>query len=349
LAQTTIRYKDAGPFPSRDELYQDTNDSTRIQTVKNALQWSNFKPFQEVSAKKNFFQIAGGLLHDYANIKFMNTPFTSLYVFGRTHIRLFNVMDIFGQISYSLISDYANNDASAKAGISWAINREKEHIIGLNAAYYRNDPEYIMQHIFNDAFRWINFFSKQNIAKFSAYWNYQKYNLSVNYYYLNHLVYLSDAQRPMQHENDGNLIQVSAFAPFMYKNFGITTNLNLQYCSNDVINVPFFAGKLSVFYVIELLKKRLKIQVGSDIMYNTSYFADAYFPVLHKFYLQRYQKLGNFIFWDANLTVKIDRINFFFCIGNLLPPFMYYRNFTTPDYPIKEYLISLGITWQFFD
>jgi hypothetical protein len=84
-------------------------------------------------------------------------------------------------------------------------------------------------------------------------------------------------------------------------------------------------------------------------MYNTSYFADAYTPVFHKFYYQQSQKVGDFIFMDANVTVKIDRINFYFRIGNLLPPAMNYKNFTTPNYPLKEYLISLGLSLRFFD
>jgi len=347
--QTTIDYRNEleTVYPHYNDKI--TDDSTRIVTVKNVIQWSNFSPFQGASMKSNFFHIAGGLLHDYANLRYINTPFTSLYLFARTHLRLFNVMDITGQFSYSLISDYANNDMAAKVGISWAINREKEHNIGINANYYRNDPEYIMQHVSTNNFRWVNLFLKQDIIHFKAFWNYQKYNVAVGYYYLNNFVYLSEELCPAQSENSGNLIQVSAFIPFRHKNFGTTANLNMQYCTKDVVNVPLFAGKMSVFYIIELLKKRLKIQVGADLMYNTTYYADAYLPALRKFYYQSSQPIGNFIFMDANVTVRIDRINFFARIGNILPPLMRYRNFTTPNYPVKGYLLSLGITWRFFD
>ena len=347
--QTTLRYNNniETDFPHYNS--KTTNDSTRIATVKNAIQWSNFSPFQAASTESKFFHVAGGLLHDYADLRYTNTPFTSLYLFARTHIRLYNVMDITGQISYSLVSDYANNDIAANTGISWAINREKEHNIGINANYYRNNPEYILQYVSVNNFRWINQFAKQDIVHFKAFWNYQKYNVSASYYYLNNFVYLSEELRPVQNENSGNLIQVSAFIPFRHKNFGTIANLNVQYCTKDVIHVPIFAGKLSVFYVIELLKKRLKIQVGTDLMYNTTYYADAYLPALRKFYYQTSQPIGNFIFMDANVSMSIDRINFFARIGNILPPLMKYRNFTTPDYPVKDYLLSLGITWRFFD
>ena len=353
LEQTTIHYKDAfDAAKPKYEFYFDsnttTNDSVRIQNVKNAIQWSNFAPYKEQCDKNNFFRIAGGVLYDYANLKYIYTPFNSLYLFARTHIRLFKVMEITGDVSYSLISDYSNNDLAAKAGISWTLNREKEHKIGLNIAYYENNPEYIMQHVFVNNFRWINQFQKQNIIQLKAFWNYQKYYTSVSYYYLNRLVYLSEALRPVQNSNNGNLIQISTYLPFRYKHFGATANLNMQYCTKDVVNVPLFAGKLSVFYTIELLKKRLKILVGTDIMYNSVYYADAYLPVLHKFYYQKSQLAGNFVYIDANLTVQIERINFFGRIGNILGTVINRNNYTTPNYP-SNYLINVGISWRFHD
>ena len=350
FGQTTMRYSNSydsiSPYPFYSK--NDTKDSTRVRSTKNAIQWSNFSPYQEMSAKNNFFRIAVGGLYDYTDLRYINTTFNTLYVFARTHIRLFKVMDITGQFSYSF-GDYLNNDILAKAGISWAINREKEHKVGVNAQYYRNEPEYIMQHVFANNFRWANQFLKENVVQVKAFWNYQKYNVSVNYYYLNNLVYLSEALTPVQNEGNGNMVQVSAFVPFRYKNFGTTANLNFQYGTKEVVRVPVFAGKLSVYYIVELLKKRLKIQVGSDLMYNTTYYADAYLPALHKFYYQDSQSIGNFLFMDAYLTIKIERISAFFRAGNLLAPVMKYRNFTTPSYPVKDYLLSLGINWRFYD
>lgn len=325
-----------------------THDSTKIMTAKNAIQWSNFSPYQEKSNKNNFFHIAGGVLHDYADLKYSNTRFISLYLFARTQIHLFKVMDITAKVSYS-IGDYTNEDLSAKAGISWTINKEKEHIIGLNAHYDKIAPDYKMQHLFTNNFRWANRFEKQNIVQFNTFWNYEKYNCSVSYYFINKWVYLSEELVPVQNKNNGNLIQISTFIPYRYKNFGATANLHLQYCSKDVVNVPLFAGKLSIYYIFELLKKKLKIQIGTDAMYNTTYYADVYLPVLQMFYSQQTHSAGNFVFLDANLTIKIERIIFFFRIGNLLPPIMKYRNYTTPYYPVNDFFMNLGICWRFHD
>jgi len=350
LEQTTILFRDKYDTISPYYFYSQNNtqDSSRILSVKNAIQWSNFAPYKERNTEPCFFHVAVGGMHDFTDLKHINSTFNSFYLFARTHIRLFKSMDITGQFSYSF-NDDSSNDISAKAGMSWAINREKEHIIGFHANYYRNDPEYIMQYISVNNFRWINSFQKQNIAHFKAYWNYQKYNLSVSYYLLNNLVFLSEEMSPVQSKNNGNLFQCSAFIPFRYKNFGTTANLNFQYCTNDVVHLPIFAGKLAVYYIFELFKKRLKIQVGGDLMYNTTYYADSYLPVLHKFYSQKTQSVGNFIFMDVNLTLKVDRIHFFFRAGNLLATVMNHNNITTPDYPQKDFLLTIGVNWRFFD
>ena len=150
LGQSKMQHQDTIP---PYYFNKPTNDSIRMIMVKNAIQWSNFSPFQEVSSKSNFFHIAGGLLHDYADLRYVNTSFNALYLFARTHIRLFNVMDITAQVSYSVVSDYGNNDLAAKASIFWTINREKEHKVELYTNYYRNDPEYIMKHTISNNFQ----------------------------------------------------------------------------------------------------------------------------------------------------------------------------------------------------
>ena len=353
VSQSNLTYHDKfDSIPPYYKTYDTTktvsNDSIRFLTLKNALQWSNFMPYKEMTDKNNFFHIAGGVMHEYTKFKHTNVVFNTLYLFARTHIRLFRVMDINAKISYSLYG-YTNNDLLTNAGISWSINRAKDHAIGVNANFYRIAPEYSLQHFESNHFRWDTTFAKQNIVQLNAFWEYENYNISVSYYYLNKLVYLSEKLRPIQDQNIGNMIQISTFIPFRYKNFGTTANLNVQYCSNDVIVVPIFAGKLSVFYIFELLKKRLKIQLGTDLMYNTSYYADGYVPALRMFHYQNTQLTGNFVYWDANITFQIERICFFFRAGNLLPPLMHYRNFTTPNYPVKDYFFSIGVTWKFFD
>jgi len=113
--------------------------------------------------------------------------------------------------------------------------------------------------------------------------------------------------------------------------------------------VPLFAAKSSIFYIFDIFKRKLKLQLGVDVMYNTTYFANAYSPALYSFYFQDKQKVGNFWYIDANATIRISRLYFFARIGNVLSPFQNYNMFTTPNYPMKDFLISIGLNWRFHD
>jgi len=123
--QNTLLYYDQ--FDSIYQYYQNfdstkvINDSTRFITCRNMLQWSNFSPYQIFTDKNRFFYIAGGVMHDYADIKSTDTTFNSFSFFARTHIRLFKLLNIKASMVYSFFG-YSKNDIVASAEIGCTIN-----------------------------------------------------------------------------------------------------------------------------------------------------------------------------------------------------------------------------------
>jgi len=146
-----------------------------------------------------------------------------------------------------------------------------------------------------------------------------------------------------------NVIQFHLFAPIRVKGFGMDVNAYLQYSSSVALNVPLFAFRASPYYIFNVLRGKLKIQIGCDLMYNTLYYADGYDPVMHQFYFQRTMRVGNYVYWDANLTMKIKRITFFFRAGHILSGVVGQFYFLTPDYPAQGRNFQLGINWKFYD
>jgi outer membrane receptor protein involved in Fe transport len=133
------------------------------------------------------------------------------------------------------------------------------------------------------------------------------------------------------------------------KGFGLDINAYVQYSSSDAVNVPLLAFKASPYYIFNVLRGKLKIQIGMDLMYNTLYYADGYDPVLHQFYCQRDMKVGNYPYWDVNLTMRIKRISFFFRAGHVLAGVIGQNYYLTPDYPAMGRSFQLGINWRFYD
>lgn len=323
-------------------------DSTRYFSIVNSIQYSNYSPYSKVADKKYFIRFAGGVMHEYSRSPIAPLSSNSITPFVRARIRLFSVMDLHGTFTYSFMG-YNRHDAIARLGAEWAINREKRHFLGVKANFFRVSPDYDMSYMDNTCFQWDTTWKKQNIAELGAYWKFRDYSAEVNYYILDKYTLLGSDLRPYQLQNTVSLIQGNIYAPFRYKGFGTSANLILQYCNNDSIQVPLFAFKLSTYYVFHLFKRKMQLQVGADLSYNTAYYANDFCPNINAFYLQNSDLVGNFFYFDAFVNVRVSRMYLFFRIGNLLSPVQRYNMFHTPDYPVNDFHISIGINWRFHD
>lgn len=349
----TSRYTDIQP----DSLYyrylfyssaDSTADSISFQTFINTIQWTSYKPYREVSNNPYFIHFSGGLRHEYTETEphqYFGHNFT---LFGSTHIRLFSVVDIFAKLSYAF-SDYNHNDAIAEATAKWYLNRKKAHLIGLNAQFYRFAPDYIYSYYQGNHNRWDTTWKKENVLKLSTYWQYGNYRVSVNYFMLKNRLILDNNYNPLLIDKYASVMQFQLFLPVRIKNFGFDINAWLQHSDNKYIPVPLFAGKSTIFYVFRLFQNKMQLQLGVDMMYNTNYFANGYYPLLHQFYHQEKNFIGNYFYFDSYINFKVQRIQFYFRLSHALSGLMGYNYFTTPNYPMQGRGYVLGINWRFYD
>ena len=154
---------------------------------------------------------------------------------------------------------------------------------------------------------------------------------------------------PFATDNYANILQLNLFFPIYVKGFGFEFNGWGQYSDNKYVPLPLFAGKSSIFYVVKLFQKKMQLQVGTDLAYNTRYEANGYFPVLHQFYFREGVQVGNYFYLDLFLNVKVQRLNFYFRLGHVLAGVMRNDYFTTPNYPMQGRSYAIGINWRFYD
>ncbi len=326
-----------------------TRDTVACYSLINTIQWSNYRPLDTLSSKKYFLRIAGGLTHEYVYARIPYYKGNTFTLFARVHTRLFGVMDLTGRIAYSF-GGYNNNDVVAAVGVEWMIQKKWNHRLGGNVSFYRNSPDYIYDLYYGNHNLWYHKdWPKQNTLKVNAFWTMMNYKLEFNYFMLQNLVRLDSHYELYILPKSANVIQFHLFAPIRVKGFGLDINAYLQYSTSVALNLPLFAFKASPYYIFNVLHGKLKIQIGCDLMYNTLYFADGYDPVMHQFYFQRTMRVGNYVYWDANLTLKIKRISFFFRAGHILSGVVGQFYFLTPDYPAQGRNFQLGINWKFYD
>lgn len=326
-----------------------THDTILCYSIINSLQWSNYKPTDTLPDKKYFLRVAGGIMHEYVNAK---TPYyigNTFTLFARAHTRLFGVMDLYGRISYSF-GGYNKNDMVAAIGIKWMLQKKWHHYLGLEADFYRNSPDYIYNTYYGNHNIWLCYdWPKQNTLKLSAFWSILNYKVELNYFMVHNLVRLNDQYKPFITDKAANVVQLHLLAPIRVKGFGMNFNAYLQYSSSKSITVPVLAFKASPYYIFNFLRGKLKLQIGLDLAYNTSYYGDGFDPILHQFYCQQNMLIGNYAYLDANITLKIKRISFFFRAGHFLAGLQGQNYFLTADYPAMDRRFQLGINWKFYD
>lgn len=353
--QQRINYNDINPDSVYYEYFYANNfskdtiaDTLKYYTISNTLQWSSFSPYKEYKNEKYFFHATVGITHEFANYRTDFYKQHTLIPFAQIHTRLFSVMDIYGQIFYTL-GGYQKNDVNAKAKITWALNRKRRHFIGAAIDYYFRSPDYIFTYFSNDFYFWRNSWKKQNVLHFSAFWEREGYKAEFNYFMLHRYVCLDSLFQPTQLEKYCNVVQLHLFAPFYIKGFGANANIYLQYSSSKAIQVPIFAGKLALFYRFPLFKNKAKLQFGLNLEYNTLFYGDGYNPIIHQFYPQQQKKIGNYLYMDTYISMQVQRIHFYFRVAHFLSGVMGYHYFSTPDYPMQNRRFSVGITWRFHD
>lgn len=325
-----------------------TADTLRYFGIVNTLQWSNYQPLSRQSEKNYFIRFACGIQHEFTNARMPYYVGNSFFLFARTNIRLFKVWDIYGNIAYSFLK-YNKNDGIINATATFAINRSTQHFIGFGVDFYRMSPEYIFTAYDGNNNHWYHHWKKGNTLKISTYWTRLQYKVSFNYFMLSNFLYFNNEFEPIMADKVINVIQFHAFAPLRLKNFYMDANLSLQHSTRPDISLPLFAGKLYAAYCFRIFKNRLNVQVGGNLMYNTLYYGDAYNPILHQFYHQASTQVGNYLYFNADITLRVERTSFFFRAGNLLAGVFSFKYFTTPFYPMQGRNFEIGINWKFFD
>ncbi|MDL2227482.1 putative porin [Bacteroidales bacterium OttesenSCG-928-K03] len=338
-------------------------DSTVFKSVKNNFAFTNFdnnnnSKFQfEVGADIDFHNIT---YHTFANK--VNISGEGVYITtsqeGIDKSKVYNIIP-YGKFSikfagFSLIPEahfsfgnYNNGDYNISGLINYDYKKFSFEGKYTSAA---TDVPWMYTHISTTNTVWENSFKKvfYNQAEIAARYNGLK--LGAKYMLLNNYSYLDQNISPQQHEGAVSYLTAYFSAIYDLKRFEISGSFVYQFVSNkEIVRVPDFTGKITFIYKQPLFKRALFAQIGFDVIYNTPFYAEAYLPSLHSFYLQDEIKTGNYPYLNAYIRLQVKRARIFVEFVNVAEGLLGHNYIGVPHYPLNDRQFKFGVSWYFHD
>jgi hypothetical protein len=207
-------------------------------------------------------------------------------------------------------------------------------------------------------YNWLNNFKNQKVNSFFAVANTKYLNLQVEYTTLNDMLYFEQKQvankniliiTPLQFDGTINFLAVKASKTYEYGRFGTDNVVLFQQVqqSKNLLNVPQFVIRNSIYYSDTAFKKAMNFQTGFTLNYFSSYFANEHNPIIGEFFVQNEKKIGNFPMIDFFVNAKVRQTRFYLKAEHFNSAFSK-KFYASPSNPYRDFIVRFGLVWNFF-
>ncbi len=156
--------------------------------------------------------------------------------------------------------------------------------------------------------------------------------------------------QPYQESSSVNYMKVTYKKELKYRNFALENTIMYQAVeqSNDVLNVPQLTTRNTLYFAKEVFKKALFLQTGLTFKYFSSYYMNAYNPLLGEFYIQNNEKIGGFPVLDFFINAKVQQTRIYLKAEHFNSSFSGSNYYSAPNYPYRDFIVRFGVVWNFF-
>lgn len=201
---------------------------------------------------------------------------------------------------------------------------------------------------------WKNSFGKTLETSVAGTYSLPQFKLSVggHYHLLNNYVYFDSLGQPRQ-SGTFSIVQFTAEKDFKFGPLHLDNAAYLQQTTSDVLPLPQFYTKHSLYLEGKIFKKVMLTKIGVDARLTAAYRVPGYNPLIGQFHLQREQDLPFTPLLDAFLSFKVKTFRFFIKLENLLAEPLQTYYFQTANYPMPFGFQSggmrMGVSWRLVD
>lgn len=179
-----------------------------------------------------------------------------------------------------------------------------------------------------------------------------KYRLQLGGYFYNmsNYAYMDANRLPVQIGGSVQALVLEAKHTLKFWDMGLENLVRVQLVSNNnVMPLPTYWGRNTLYYEKSLFKDNLKGRVGIDVYYNTNYKANGYFPLTGQFYVQNAETLKFYPTMDVFINVQVAELVIFLKMEHVNQG-MFKENgyFNAYKYPAPPRAFKVGIVWRFY-
>ncbi|MBK8566919.1 MAG: hypothetical protein IPN76_27230 [Saprospiraceae bacterium] len=270
-----------------------------------------------------------------------------------------------GRLNFSLgerlrLRSYAHLGIGANAGDfrlsgELFLNLKKIGALRLEAVNQLYSPSLLSQRFYvTQQEIWKNSFGRTLETSLAGEYSLPQIRLSVGgqYHLLNNLIYFDSLGLPRQ-SGTFSIVQLTVQKDFKFGPFHLDNAAFLQQTTSDVLPLPQFYTKHSLYLEGKIFKKVMLTKIGVDARLIAPYQASGYNPLIGQFHLQDEQTLPFTPLLDVFLSFRVKTFRFFFKVENLLTKPLQTYYYQTANHPLpfgyQNGGMRMGISWRLVD
>lgn len=198
---------------------------------------------------------------------------------------------------------------------------------------------------------WKNDFDKEFVNQVGGRYDLPKYKFSIatKFALLTNHIYYNHQGLPEQESKTLPLLQVIAKKDIRLKGFYLYSNILYQQTDENIIRRPNFYAQEQLAWEGDLFMNALRLKLGMDYRFYSSWRPNGYSPVIGQFILQDDFTMNNISTFDVFANFKVSTFRFFAKMENL----QYYWDkrvfYQVANYPQFKPSFRMGIGWIFRD
>ncbi|MDY5969065.1 MAG: putative porin, partial [Bacteroidales bacterium] len=337
-----------------------TQDSTSLQSLSGRLFWTN--DAYPSSRWRNPFVVTVGVKPEVAwsVVDADSRRLASVTPFAQGRLQMgLSTLSLQGETT---AGSYRSGDH--RAALAWGMPLGCRLRVGLDAVAQRQSPTIFYYHFSGNHARW-NYddghYAKQGYTSLGVNIDFARdtssstpcLSLAARTSQVDNLVLHTGSPLDpfVQHADKALLLQISLKANLSWRWLHVDLFQLVQSTDrDDLLHVPLFASKNSLYADFPLFHGAMRVQAGLDARYFTSFAADEWNAYYGIFLPQDNTKIGGYLWADLFLNAQIKRATFYVKLSHFNAPLVSTpRYFTLPHYPGEDLGLYYGIVWQFYN